>query len=106
MVLKFRMSYKDSGYAVVQPGQIARNYLHGWFAIDLISNFPLDKVLIAATGVPQLEWVKLLRVLRCTRVQRGSASSLGGANSLRVLQVLTGATARAGRARVAAGGPP
>ena len=32
--------YNDSGDVIVEPAAIRKNYLHGWFTIDILSCFP------------------------------------------------------------------
>ena len=47
--------------------EIARNYLKGWFAIDLVSILPFDSVGLA-TGSEQLQKAKGARIIRLLRL--------------------------------------
>ena len=68
---------------VIDKKEIARRYLRGWFAIDLISSVPFDLILWLASGAPQgeessgyfrttrlLRFSKIIRVLKILRVMR------------------------------------
>ena len=49
LVLTFFTSISDDNkvYEITDKKQIAKNYLKGWFWVDLISIFPLDAILMA-----------------------------------------------------------
>jgi hypothetical protein len=72
MVLNFRTAYYSRGEIVNDPSSIRRHYLRTWFAIDLLSLFPLDlisgPVEINLNGhvmdvAPVLRLVRLVRLL-------------------------------------------
>jgi CRP-like cAMP-binding protein len=72
-VLSFFTSYEDpqTGIEVTDHGKIARNYLRGWFTLDVISSFPLNRVVCAVgyTGIDQVH-IRLLKVVRLIKVTR------------------------------------
>jgi hypothetical protein len=57
---------------VVSRGAICKMYLRGWFGIDFVSTFPIDRVVLALTsggGNPALlRSVKLIRAVRLARL--------------------------------------
>lgn len=95
ILIKLRTSYRDHGYDIIDRRKIRRNYLCGWFSLDLVSSFPLDTILkrssIKITGGLDnlLTLFACLRILRIGRLVR-KINSLSGANMLRVLQMMAG----------------
>ena len=49
LIMNFRTAYFDraSGILITGPGNIARNYLTGWFTIDLLSCLPISYIALA-----------------------------------------------------------
>lgn len=46
--LCFRVAYQDEQLVyVTEPRMIAHNYLRGWFIIDFLSTFPIDRIIMA-----------------------------------------------------------
>jgi hyperpolarization activated cyclic nucleotide-gated potassium channel 2 len=85
IVLNFVTGFEVDGYQVIlDRNMIARNYLTGWFAIDLTATFPWDAVIRLeeeqtstdvsfnneAGGVHRLALFRLLRLIRVLRVVR------------------------------------
>eukprot|EP00937_MAST-01D_sp_MAST-1D-sp2_P005892 g5892.t1 len=69
MVKSFFTAYRDEekGKWVRDPIRIARNYLRGWFAIDLASILPFDTVGLALDD-PALNDAKVIRLIRLLRL--------------------------------------
>ena len=103
VVIRFRTSFRDHGFEVSSPLAIARNYVGGWLAADLLSSLPVDRLLavlisehmdapiggrpIRISPISWMNMLSLLRILRAGRLVR-KLSSLSGANLLRVLATL------------------
>ena len=74
MVVNARTGYHTSvGMFVVDDWLVLRNYLLGWFTIDLLSTLPIDTIVGAYLGSVNsdalvLRSVKLVRVLRLFRL--------------------------------------
>ena len=78
--VNFRRSYVDGdGVYEMRPKQIARNYLQGWFSIDLVSCLPISYILLvldadADEASPDLSAnnniLKVLRLLRLAKLLR------------------------------------
>lgn len=73
IVLSFFTPYYDKrGNLVRETSRIARRYVRGSFAIDLLSSLPLDRIfdILEYNNAKLLSSTKLLRLLRLTRVLR------------------------------------
>ena len=81
MVLNFRTGYVEEGEVILSPRKIARKYISGWFAVDLLSTIPWDvlfctftecgaEAIRASAALTALRIFKLLRLLRLLRVTR------------------------------------
>eukprot|EP00928_Gymnodinium_smaydae_P003153 TRINITY_DN11124_c3_g1_i3.p1 TRINITY_DN11124_c3_g1~~TRINITY_DN11124_c3_g1_i3.p1 ORF type:complete len:577 (-),score=74.51 TRINITY_DN11124_c3_g1_i3:29-1759(-) len=78
MVLCVRTGFLDSeGVLNTVPSEIGWNYLRGWFTIDILSTFPFDWILTAATSsssgglsspLSESRTLKMLRVVRLARL--------------------------------------
>jgi hypothetical protein len=70
--LNFRTSFRRAGIEVTDRRAIGQRYLRGMFPIDLVSNVPLDLLLLpwADVSVGHVSIVLLVRVLRMGRVIR------------------------------------
>ena len=83
--MPYRLKPHEGGALVRDHRRIADNYLHGWFAIDVVSLLPVD--LIEVTGllsamagggemsqstVSTIRLVRLLRLLKLARIFRAS----------------------------------
>ena len=62
----------DAGTWVADHGRIARNYLRGWFLIDLISVLPFDSVAVALgdDGWKKITIVRVVRLCRLAKLAR------------------------------------
>lgn len=72
IVLSFRTAYhsvEDDALMISLP-HIAKNYLKGWFPIDLISTVPFDEIVSAALGNSgsSLGFTKLVKIVRLLRL--------------------------------------
>lgn len=86
IVLNFRTSFVDDGDLVVHPSRIARHYLRGYFALDVLATLPfslvLERVLLAShTGFAELpsllrtvRVVRMVKILRLLKARRSWAS--------------------------------
>eukprot|EP00966_Prymnesium_polylepis_P163476 3778644-Prymnesium_polylepis.4 len=88
VVLSFFCAYEYENIVVTQPRRIADRYLKGWFTIDVLSSFPIDK-LLTATGalgddgdshalrlnrlIRLTRMFKLMRIMRLYRLTRGDS---------------------------------
>merc|ERR1711871_952807 len=87
MAINFNLMYpapKHIGGYITDKTMIMRNYLRGWFFVDLVSVIPFDLIVIAVSDNPAssanklratrlvrlLRLLKLLRVLRASRLWR------------------------------------
>ena len=76
--INFRTAYYEDAVVVTQPRRIACNYMHGWFAIDVVSCLPVsyltllvDKSDDSNVGVKQsFKGVKVLRLMRLAKLGR------------------------------------
>lgn len=72
MVLNFRTGFEDwDGIINIIPRHIVKQYLKGWFIIDFLSTFPIDRVveLFLADGAgAKTRAVKLIRIVRLARL--------------------------------------
>ena len=70
----FRASWhaRDAGNWVTDRRRIARNYLKGWFAIDLVSILPFDVVSVAIESeeMKKLTIVRVVRLMRLAKLAR------------------------------------
>ena len=84
VIVRFRTSFIDRGYEVVNPVMIAWHYLHTWLAFDVLSSIPFSALPVSSTTlrtdvyassveIQPHEWLCLLRILalgRCARATR------------------------------------
>eukprot|EP01083_Nonionella_stella_P013005 36732_1 len=83
IILQFFTSYKhdkgqNAGRLETSHTKIIKNYLKGWFVIDVLASFPIDIILTAITGqsggntlnrlLRLVRSVKLMRILRMSRI--------------------------------------
>jgi len=72
IIVTFRTAYLDDNMLLVTvPSMIKKKYLSFWFAIDLLSTIPIDKIvefLLAADGSDGLRSLKLIRIIRLVRL--------------------------------------
>jgi hypothetical protein len=103
MLIRMRTAFRDHGYDVTKPSTIAAHYLRGWFLCDMLSSFPVDRivalvlpsdttsVLGSATDrvapISLTDVLALLRIFRIGRLVR-KLSALTGANFLRVMSLM------------------
>lgn len=61
---------RPDGSLVVQPRAIAKNYVRGYFAVDLLSTLPVDQVVAALTqsDTAAFRFIKLIRAVRLFRL--------------------------------------
>ena len=100
IVLSFRTAYLDEwGNLVVSASKIRRNYLQGWFVLDLAASVPVDLVLIVATHLHDgsrkdtvLNWLGVLKIYRLLRFGRilKVLKNMKHANAFRILRLLFG----------------
>lgn len=75
------LAVRDHGYEQTNGHTIARNYLRGWFLLDLLSSVPIDQFLRlilqqdrpSPASLPQaleITPVRLLSLLRIARIGR------------------------------------
>lgn len=73
IVLNFRTTYVDkAGHVVYKPGQIAKNYLTGWFVLDLFAALPFDAMSIHANFVRVVNFNIFLWLVRILELQTSS----------------------------------
>ncbi|KAI0984507.1 hypothetical protein GJ496_008305 [Pomphorhynchus laevis] len=86
IIINFRTGIIVNNYVdeiILNPKQIAKHYLKGWFLVDLVSSFPIDYIFIllenkgsgyhlARTGraIKAIRLFRLLSLLRLLRVSR------------------------------------
>lgn len=81
--LPFKTSVKDGGRTIRTHSIIARTYLRGFFAIDLLSVLPLDVVDVAGgfkamvgdgneSSIKMIRLLRLLKLLKLTRIFKSS----------------------------------
>ena len=87
IIICFSTAYYHSGTLVVTRGKIAKNYLFGWFWVDMISTFPFSWFLTGVfsnenqqltmynstsfvKAVRIFRFLKILRLLRLTKLKR------------------------------------
>jgi potassium voltage-gated channel Eag-related subfamily H protein 7 len=78
MAVNFRLIFEDKeGTTILSKNLIARRYLRGWFAIDLLSILPFDIVglTVNSTEVSQMKSMRLVRLLRLLKLLRVLRSS-------------------------------
>ncbi|KAL8003903.1 hypothetical protein Plhal703r1_c11g0057221 [Plasmopara halstedii] len=68
MVMTLRTGIVSNGEVVMDPKKVAHKYLHSWFIVDLISNFPL--VLFVQSSGKSLKIVKLQKIPKLLRIGR------------------------------------
>ena len=50
IILNFRYAYEDETYQIIDCSkEIAKNYIKGWFPIDVIAIFPIDLLIMSTT---------------------------------------------------------
>eukprot|EP00937_MAST-01D_sp_MAST-1D-sp2_P004838 g4838.t1 len=71
----------DAGMWVTSRVRIARNYLRGWFLLDVVSILPIDILSVAmeasesGAGVGQLKILRVIRVFRLAKLLRVARAS-------------------------------
>ena len=65
----FNTGFKVKGQLMLQHGQIAKNYLKGWFLIDLVASFPFD-ALVDETKANTADVGKLGRLAKIFKLVR------------------------------------
>jgi hypothetical protein len=80
IALNFRTSFDDDGVQELRPGAIAKSYLKGWLAIDVISCLPVSYITqayqashaeeTAAGSGANVKAFKILRLLRLAKLLR------------------------------------
>ena len=55
---------------MLEPKQIAKNYLRGWFTVDLVSCFPITYIELIASDGGKSEAGRQMKVLKITRLLR------------------------------------
>ncbi|TMW60338.1 hypothetical protein Poli38472_000380 [Pythium oligandrum] len=68
IIVNFVSAYEESGRIEDRPKVIATRYLKSWFALDLVSAFPIYLVQSSYSRVPQL--TRLFRLFRLLRLFR------------------------------------
>eukprot|EP00968_Pinguiococcus_pyrenoidosus_P009454 scaffold735_cov255-Pinguiococcus_pyrenoidosus.AAC.14 len=70
IVFAFRTAYNDDrGVYVTVPSMIQERYLRGWFAVDVITTIPFDRIFEGLIGSgKETRSVKLIRALRIFRL--------------------------------------
>ena len=73
ILLNFFTSYRHRGEPVMEVRQIARHYLRGYFALDLLATVPLDAFFLGqdhltVAGLPLVLVLRQLRLLRLVRL--------------------------------------
>lgn len=69
IIINFNTSYPFQGKLIQNLRSIARRYLKGWFAIDLIAALPIG-IILSIAGTPESAAVHLLRVLALVKLFR------------------------------------
>jgi len=68
IVFNFYQGFYDDSYEIViDRGEIARHYVHGWFFYDMASNFSL---LMLIPSFQKSAWLKFLRIVRVFRIAK------------------------------------
>ena len=92
----FFMPYKESiakgGGTIKSHRKIARNYLCGWFTLDIISVIPVDNIMMAintsqlegASILGAIRMLRLLRLIKLARILRASRIFSRWENSISV----------------------
>jgi Ca2+-binding EF-hand superfamily protein len=78
ILINFRTAYRtEEGELVTSPKKISRNYLKGWFAIDICACFPVTYIglIISGTdsdqqGAQKVKALKIIRLLRLAKMLR------------------------------------
>eukprot|EP00392_Amoebophrya_sp_AT5.2_P009741 g9769.t1 len=76
MILHFRTGFIHDGHIVMDPKEIRKHYLHGWFWVDLLANTPWELIVYGfltskmRKQVKFLKWLKMPVLLRVTRLRR------------------------------------
>lgn len=68
MVMTLRTGIVSNGEVIMDFQVVARKYLHSWFIVDLVSNFPL--ALFVPSSGKSLKIVKLQKIPKLLRVRR------------------------------------
>ena len=69
LIINFNTSYPFQGKLIQNRRAVARRYLKGWFAIDLIAALPIG-IILTIVGTPESAAVHLLRVLALVKLFR------------------------------------
>ena len=73
IVLTFFTAYEEKGTLVINRHMIAKNYLKGWFMLDVITTIPfqlLEKMNTDANGASDSKALRLARIPRLYRLLR------------------------------------
>ena len=69
--INFRTTFRSrDGEIMLEPKQIAKNYLRGWFTVDLVSCFPITYIELIASDGGKSEAGRQMKVLKITRLLR------------------------------------
>eukprot|EP00347_Sterkiella_histriomuscorum_P008075 403346469 len=69
--LNFFTGFYDKGVLILDGQKIFKNYMHGWFFMDLISSIPVSYMdLIFSDGTGAFQQAKLLRIFKLTKYAR------------------------------------
>lgn len=96
IIINFRTTYieEKTGYEVVKPRIIARNYVRSRFVIDLLATIPFDTVFLGILGrkisdkLSLLSLLKLFRVLRLSKIITYMNASENVKHSLKIFKLL------------------
>ncbi|GMH86668.1 hypothetical protein TrVE_jg10705 [Triparma verrucosa] len=90
IALCFRTAYQDEQLVfVTEPKMIMTNYLRGWFTVDFLSTFPIDRIIIAFSGGGDGADA-MLAVVNATLIGAGVEEEGSGsaARSLKMIKIL------------------
>ncbi|MBF0189499.1 MAG: ion transporter, partial [Magnetococcales bacterium] len=70
--INFRLPIYKNGKRITNRRKIARHYIRGWFAVDLIATIPFDLILVLLFGSQpgMLQIVRLVRIFKVFRLFR------------------------------------
>ena len=84
--LCFRVAYQDEQLVyVTEPRMIASNYFKGWFMVDFLSTFPIDRIIIAFQPPDSSQ---AIGVMNATIAQVGGDDGGNAARSLKMIKIL------------------
>jgi Ca2+-binding EF-hand superfamily protein len=78
VVLNFRTAYREdaNGYLEDRPRNIAKNYLSGWFSVDVVSCIPVQYIELMTSpgdddqGSNRFKAIKVIRLIRLSKMLR------------------------------------